>query len=462
MLVYDSRKVKPGDTFVAIPGSKLDGTKFISQAIKNGAKVIIAEKKVKVPAEVKLKVVKNARQEMAKLACEMFHNPSQKLKLIGVTGTNGKTTTTYLIRSILETAGFKVGLIGTINSSLTTPESVDLQKQLAEMAEQGITHCVMEVSSHALEQDRVYGCEFDIAIFTNLTHDHLDYHKNMANYLRAKLKLFKMLSAKGIAIVNIDDPYTPKIMEKVKGEVVTYGLVEAKHELRSTKHNEFDAVISSFLIKQDEMHVMINSFIIKTPLIGIYNVYNIAAAFQCGLSLGLPQSVIVKGIEALKNIPGRGERIDCGQPFSVVVDFAHTPDALEKLLNVAATFRSPQSKIILVFGCPGDRDKQKRPIMGKIAAELADFTIITTDDPHSEDPKKIAKQIEKGFRKPRRSVSGFRLIVDRKKAIQEALKLAKKEDIVLIAGRGHEKYQDFKGKKIAIDDRQIVRSLLTR
>jgi len=431
---YDSRKVKSSDTFVAIPGTKQDGAKFIPQAIKNGAKIIVAEKKVNVPAGVKLKVVKNARQEMAKLACKMFRNPSKKLKLIGVTGTNGKTSITYLIKSILETAGFKVGLIGTINSSLTTPESVDLQQQLAEMVKQGVTHCVIEVSSHALDQDRVHALDFDIAIFTNLTHEHLDYHKSMDNYFKAKLKLFEMLSSNGIAIINIDDPYAPKIMEKVKGEVVTYGLIEAKHELRSTKHSEFDAVVSNVLIKEDEMHIRINSFEVKTPLIGTHNVYNIAAAFQCGLGLNLPQSVIVKGIEALKSIPGRGERIG-----NVIIDFAHTPDALQKLIE---TYRAlTEGKIILVFGCPGDRDKEKRPIMGKISAELADQTIITTDDPHSEDPKKI---------------------IDRKKAIQEALKIVKKNDIVLIAGRGHEKFQDFNGKKIEIDDREVVRSLITR
>lgn len=435
---------------MAIPGAKVDGIDFIPQAIKNGVKLIVAEKEVKVPFGVEFKKVSSARKALAELSCEFYDNPSKKLKLIGITGTNGKTTTCYLIQSILEKAGYKVGLIGTVNSSLTTPESPDLQKELAEMVEKGFTHCVMEVSSHGLAQDRVYGTHFSVAIFTNLTHDHLDFHKDMDSYRDAKLRLFNTLSKDAVAIINVDDPNSKYFMEAVSGEVITYGVSQAKHELRDTKHNEFDTKVADVRIREDEMTVKINSFDIRTPLIGMPNVYNIVAAYQTALVFNVPQSTIKKGIEALKSVPGRVEQIDSGQPFKVVVDFAHSPDALQKLIE---TFRPlTEGKIILVFGCPGDRDKDKRPIMGKIAAKLADSVIITTDDPHSEDPKSIAKEVA--------GKSKLKIIVDRKEAIEKALKLAKKGDTVLIAGRGHEKFQDFNGKKVSLDDVEVVRNIL--
>ena len=394
-VAHDSRQVAPGGIFVAIPGAKLDGYDFIPQAITNGAKLIVAEKEFKVPSGVEFKRVSSARKALAELSCDFYNNPSKKLKLIGVTGTNGKTTITYLLKSILETAGHKVGIIGTITSSLTTPESSDLQRELADMVEKGITHCVMEVSSHALAQERVHGSHFSIAIFTNLTHDHLDFHKTMDEYLEAKLKLFKMLPQDGIAIVNVDDPYSKSILEVVSGEVITYGVSQAKHELRSTKHNEYDTKVSDVLIRADHMALSINSLKIQTSLIGFPNVYNIVAAYQCGLTLKIPQNTIKKGIEALKGVPGRYERIDCGQPFTVIVDFAHSPDALQKLIE---TYRGlTQGKLILVFGCPGERDREKRPVMGEIAAKLADYSIITTDDPHGENPQSIVAAIVCGF-----------------------------------------------------------------
>jgi UDP-N-acetylmuramoyl-L-alanyl-D-glutamate--2,6-diaminopimelate ligase len=448
MITHDSRKVGPGDIFVAIPGAKFDGADYIPQAIAAGAKMIVAEKEVEVPTGVEFKKVPSARRALAELACEFYGHPSRKLKLIGVTGTNGKTTITYLIRSILEKAGYKVGLIGTVNSSLTTPEASDLQKELAGMLKNGITHCVIEVSSHALAQDRVYGSHFSMAIFTNLTHDHLDFHKDMKGYLAAKRKLFEMLPRDGVAIVNVHDPYSKSIIEAVHGEVITYGVSQARHELRDTKHNEFDTKVSDIFIKEDEMKVKINSLEIRTPLIGMPNVYNIVAAYQCGLALHVPQKTIKKGIESLKSIPGRVERIDCGQPFSVIVDFAHSPDSLQKLIE---TYRPlTKGRIILVFGCPGDRDREKRPIMGEIAAKLADYSIITTDDPHGEDPEKIIRDIMS-------NMSNVARVADRKEAIVKALNMARKGDTVLIAGRGHEKFQDFGGKKVPLDDRELVR-----
>jgi UDP-N-acetylmuramoyl-L-alanyl-D-glutamate--2,6-diaminopimelate ligase len=459
-IAYDSRKVKPGDVFVAIPGFKVDGADFIPQAIEKGAKVIVAEKDVEVPSGIDLQKVPSARKALAHLADKFYDHPSQKVKLIGITGTNGKTTTAYLIESILKKAGYKVGLISTVGQALTTPESLDLQAMLAEMVKRGVTHVVLEVSSHALALDRVYDCDFDIAIFTNLTHDHLDFHKTHKEYLEAKKKLFGMLKSEGIAIINVDDPASRFFMEVVKGEVITYGVSQAKHELRSTKHNEFDTKVSDILIKDKEMTIKINSLEIRTPLIGMPNVYNIVAAYQCGLVLGVPQKTIKKGIEALKTVPGRVERIDCGQPFSVIVDFAHSPDSLQKLIE---TYRPlTKGKIILVFGCPGDRDKEKRPVMGEIAVRLADQVIVTTDDPHGEEPERIIEHIVNGIEKEHRTQNTehgtqVKTITDREKAIQQALSFAKKGDTVLIAGRGHEKFQDFKGKKVALDDRETVR-----
>jgi UDP-N-acetylmuramoyl-L-alanyl-D-glutamate--2,6-diaminopimelate ligase len=476
-IAYDSRKVKPGDVFVAIPGYKVDGTEFVPQAIENGAKVIVAEKELKVPEGIDFQRVPCARKALAYLAAKFYDYPSRKLKLIGITGTNGKTTTAYLIESILKNAGYKVGIIGTVGSringkdidtSLTTPESLDLQALLAEMVKEGVTHAVMEVSSHALALERVAECDFDIAIFTNLTHDHLDFHKTREEYLAMKRKLFQNLKTDGIAIVNVDDPASRHFVDVIKGEVITYGVSQAKHELRSTRHNEFDTRVSGFIIRENEMVLKINSLEIRTPLIGVPNVYNIVAAYQCGLSLGIQQMVIKKGIESLKGVPGRFERIDCGQDFSVIVDFAHSPDSLQKLIETYRSLTSGtstgsvQGRIILVFGCPGDRDRDKRPLMGEIAARLADYSIITTDDPHGEEPEVIAEQIVKGIRKSEDPDirKKYTVIIDRRMAIEKALKMAEKGDTVLIAGRGHEKFQDFCGKKIAIDDRQAVKEIL--
>lgn len=462
-IAYDSRKVKPGDVFVAIPGFKVDGADYVPQAVANGAKVVVAEREVKVPAGIEAQRVPSARKALAHLANEFYGHPSQKLKLIGITGTNGKTTTAYIIESILRTAGYKVGLIGTVEAridgkalptSLTTPESLDLQTLFAQMVEEKVTHAVVEVSSHALALDRVYGCDFDIVIFTNLTHDHLDFHKDMQGYLAAKRKLFEMLKPEGIAIINVDDPYSKFFMEVVKGEVITYGVTQAKHELRSTKHNEFDTKVSGISIRQDEMTLKVNSLEIRTPLIGMPNVYNVVAAYQCGLALGIPQKTIKDGIEALKSVPGRFERVECGQAFSVIVDFAHSPDSLQKLLETYRPFT--KGKLILVFGCPGERDREKRPIMGEIAARLADYAIVTTDDPHGENPTVITQDILNGVTSHGSRVTS---LVDRRESIERALKMAKAGDTVLIAGRGHEKFQDFAGRKVEIDDREVVKEI---
>ena len=455
--------VRPGNIFVAIPGTKKNGADFISQAITNGATLIAAETDAQVPPEIEFKKVVSARKALAELAADFYDHPSKKFKLIGITGTKGKTTTSYFIQSILKSAGYKAEVVGTINNALTTPQSSDLQAELARMVKAGVTHCIIEVSSHALDQYRVHACHFAVAIFTNLAHDHLDYHKNMEEYLKAKKKLFEMLPQAGVAIINVDDPASNSLIQVVKGEVVAYGLEQAKHELRSAKDNEHDVDVASIDIREDEMTIRINSFDVRTPFIGMHNVYNILAAFQCGLVLGLRQESIKKGIEAVKSIPGRQEEIKCGQPFRVIVDFAHTPDSLQKLIE---TYRKvTKGKIILVFGCPGDRDRAKRPMMGEIAARLADYSIVTTDDPHGEKPDTIINEIVAGFSNDKcqmTNVKCWESIVDRKEAIIKALKMAKKWDTVLIAGRGHEKYQDFNGTKVAIDDREICKAFLKK
>ncbi|MCU0641880.1 MAG: UDP-N-acetylmuramoyl-L-alanyl-D-glutamate--2,6-diaminopimelate ligase [Candidatus Margulisbacteria bacterium] len=456
MIQYDSRKVKPGDTFVAIPGLKHDGAEFIPQALANGATTIVAENRVAVPAGVKFELVPSARQALAYLAAKYYDFPSRKLKLIGVTGTKGKTTVCFLVQSILKKAGFKAGLIGTVTHGMTTPESADLQAELARLVKEGYTHCVLEVSSHALAQERVYECRFAVAIFTNLAHDHLDYHRTMAEYLETKKKLFALLDNEATAIINIDDPAGAAVMGVVKGEVVPFGIDQARHELRSTKHNEFDTEVAAVQIREREMTVKLNTTEIRTPLLGLHNVYNIAAAWQCGITLGIRPAILKQGIEAVKVIPGRQEEVDLGQPFRVIIDFAHTPDSLQKLLE---TYRPlTKGKLILLFGCPGDRDRAKRPLMGEIAARLADQVIVTTDDPHGEAPEAIIEEIMKGI--PSRYSLLVTRYLDRKEAIAQALHTAQKGDIVLIAGRGHEKYQDFNGQKVPLDDKEVVRNLL--
>ncbi|MFA4905308.1 MAG: UDP-N-acetylmuramoyl-L-alanyl-D-glutamate--2,6-diaminopimelate ligase [Candidatus Margulisiibacteriota bacterium] len=464
-LAYDSRKVAPGDVFVAIPGFKVDGASFITQAIEKGAKTIVAEKQVPTPAGVDLVIVPHARQALAELSARFYGSPAKQLKIIGITGTNGKTTIAYLLESILREAGHKVGMIGTvetringrsIDSQLTTPESLELQGLLAQMQKEGVTHVVMEVSSHSLAQYRVGGIEFDIAIFTNLTHDHLDFHHTMEEYLETKKQLFRQLKESGIAIVNVDDPYSKQVAEEVAGEVLFYGVKEAKHEMRSTKQSEFDIKLKSYDIKLDSMQVVIDTTMLKTPLTGMFNIYNILAAFQAGLALHISRDKIKAGIEKAR-VPGRFERVEAGQPFPVIVDFAHSPDSLQKLLETVRPFT--KGKLILVFGCPGDRDREKRPIMGKIAADLADKVFITTDDPHSEEAEKIIVEIEHGTRNTEHRAQ-VETIIDRRSAIEKALRSAQKGDLVVIAGRGHEKYQDFNGKRVELDDREAAREIL--
>ncbi|MFH1710097.1 MAG: UDP-N-acetylmuramoyl-L-alanyl-D-glutamate--2,6-diaminopimelate ligase [bacterium] len=466
-ITCDSRSVGGGYVFVAVPGFKTDGANYAVQAVERGASAVVLEKDIDLPGDVTRVIVPNARVALAELSSAFYGYPSRYLKMIGITGTNGKTTTSFLIEAILRKAGYKVGVIGTVEAringrglpvKLTTPEASELQELLSNMLKEGVTHVVMEVSSHSLELHRTHGCEFDIAIYTNLTHDHLDFHGNMQNYLKSKMKLFEKLG-KGhkkevTGIVNIDDPYGKKIMTYIDGNILTYGVVNNAN-LRASN---FDRTLDQMRF---DLEAHDSRFKIGTSLIGVHNAYNIMAALLCGKVFGLSYEQMKVAVEELKYIPGRFERINAGQKFPVIIDFAHSPDSLTRLLETVRPLI--KGMLILVFGCPGERDRTKRPVMGDIAVKMADFTYITTDDPHGEPPDRIIAEIEAGVVGAGGEYGkNYLKIEDRRTAIEQALHLACPDDIVVIAGRGHERFQDYKGVKIQIDDREVAREVLSK
>ncbi len=461
-LAYDSRRVTPGMVFVAISGQNVDGHDFIAAALERGASAVICERNgIMFPRATKIKVA-DAREALARAAVAYYHNPSSKLKVIGITGTNGKTTVAFMIKTMLEAAGQRTGLMGTIHYEIgdrvipaqrTTPESLELQQMMAQMVQTGCQACVMEVSSHALDQQRVLGIEFDVAIFTNLTRDHLDYHGSMENYFAAKRKLFTALGQgpkKGAAVVNIDDQYGARLAGESKLEVLlTYG-VEEPARLRASKI-ELTKTGSRFVAETPERNLTV-----RLPLIGRHNIYNALAAIGAGIAMKIPLTTIQSALNTLPPVPGRLQRIAAGQPFAVYVDYAHTDDALK---NVLTTLRElTPGRLLLTFGCGGSRDTGKRAKMGKVAAQMADFTIITSDNPRKEAPEKIAAQIEEGFRSVR--TEGYLLELDRRRAIQQILGQAAAGDTVLIAGKGHETYQEFEDTVVPFDDRLFAQEAL--
>jgi UDP-N-acetylmuramoyl-L-alanyl-D-glutamate--2,6-diaminopimelate ligase len=472
-IAHDSRKVKPGSLFVAVRGFHSDGHQFISQAIKQGATAIVAEKKVRppVPADMPLLIVDDSRRALALLANAFFGHPSRRLKLIGITGTNGKTTTTHLVKSIIEAAGHTAGLIGTIDYRVgdkvypapnTTPESLELQRLLSEMVGLGASHCVMEVSSHALALNRIEGCEFAVAGFTNLTQDHLDFHKNMDAYFQAKLRLFTGLTPEAWAVVNSDDARGVEIVRNTRARVITtgYGELANVRPVGTIRHNMnglmFDAASPAGTIP------------VESSLVGRYNIYNILTAIGIGAALGIGADMIARGIKKMKAVPGRMEQVDEGQPFGVVVDYAHTEDALVRLLE---SVREVTARcIITVFGCGGDRDKTKRPRMGAAAIAGSDIVIITSDNPRTEDPLSIIRDIElglvdRGVKKSAKDTTKqvppgmkpYYVIPGRHEAVAVAIGLAKPGDVVVLAGKGHEDYQIIGEKKMHFDDREVAR-----
>lgn len=460
-LAYDSRRVegggrqgeqRTGTAFFALKGLVDDGIRFMPNAVDRGAVACIADRDaVGRPAGVTVVRVPDARRAMAAAADRFHGSPSRKLSVVGVTGTNGKTTTTFMVESILTASGSKSGLLGTIRyrvgdstsvASRTTPESIDLQAMLHDCLDAGCTHVAMEVSSHALEMQRVQAVRFAAAVFTNLTQDHLDFHGDMTSYLRAKLKLFESLDSDSVAVINRDSTEFATVAASTRARVLSYGLEPGA----DVTVERCDFTMRGFrgLVRSPW-----GSFELSSPMTGRFNVHNALAAVTAACGLGVPPEAAVRGIAALSSVPGRFETIACGN-FTTVVDYAHTPDALENILSsVRAVARG---RIIAVFGCGGDRDRRKRPLMAAAVARHADRAILTSDNPRSEPPEAIMDEAEQGFGAWR----AYRRIVDRKEAILAALADAQEGDVVVIAGKGHEDYQIFKDRTIHFSDREVV------
>lgn len=450
----NSAKVRDGFVFVAIQGNNVDGHDFIDEAIKKGVRGIVHSSRCKVRGKtgVACVPVDDPRMALAVLAAEFYGHPSSKLKVIGVTGTNGKTTVTYLLESMLKEAGFSVGVIGTVNyrfkdkalpSLNTTPCAVEIQSMLAEMAQEKVKFAVMEVSSHALDQRRVEGVRFAAAIFTNLTQDHLDYHRGMEGYFLAKARLFQGLDKEAFCILNYDDDYAGGIEKITPAKIVTYGINRPAQVMADKM--QYSPESSRFTLKG----LKGGEAVIESSFIGKHNIYNILAACACCQALGIDFDKAGSTLSRRLIVPGRLQRVEHKGGFSVFIDYAHTEDALE---NVLSSLRQiAKSKIILVFGCGGCRDKTKRPKMGRVATELADYAVITSDNPRDEDPLSIIEEITRGIRG-----ENFCVEPDRRQAIKKALSMAGKTDIVLIAGKGHENYQVFKNRKEHFDDIEVA------
>ncbi|MFD0692751.1 UDP-N-acetylmuramoyl-L-alanyl-D-glutamate--2,6-diaminopimelate ligase [Paenibacillus sp. GCM10027628] len=462
----DSRRVKQGDLFLCIPGLAVDGHDFAPRAVESGASALVVERVLDLP--VPQLVVKDARYAMAVLSAHFYGYPSEKMKIIGITGTNGKTTSTYLIEKILRDQGFTTGLMGTIQMKIgdtytdmerTTQEALDLQRSFNQMKEAGTDYCVMEVSSHALELGRVKGIHFRSGIFTNLSQDHLDYHKTMDAYQSAKGLLFSRLGngfsgdpqKRQYAILNADDPASEAFEKLTAAQVITYGI-----------DNECDVRAKDIRITAQGTEFRLVSFAgeaqFRMKLVGKFNVYNTLGAIASTLAEGVALEQIRNSLESVAVVDGRMEVVNEGQDFLVLVDYAHTPDGLENALSTIRDFA--EGKIYTVFGCGGDRDRKKRPLMGKVTAKYSDYLYVTSDNPRTEQPDAILQDIVPGIEEAGFPSEKFRLIVDRKQAIQKAIEEAGPGDVVLIAGKGHETYQDIMGVKHDFDDRLVAKTAI--
>jgi UDP-N-acetylmuramoyl-L-alanyl-D-glutamate--2,6-diaminopimelate ligase len=455
-IAYDSRKIVPKSLFVAIHGFSTNGHIYLKEAKKKGAVAAIVEERTE-DVPIPQYVVQNSRRELARIAANFYSPEIYDMNIIGITGTNGKTTISMLLRSIMETAGFHYGLIGTIlynvaNKQIkawnTTPESVDLFELLYTMHRHKQKGCIMEVSSHALALNRVDYLHFNFAVFTNLTQDHLDFHKNLEEYFQAKKRLFTLLNKKGKAILNIEDCYGKRLQREIKHEIITYGFTDQADiyplQWKSTLSGTYFKVCTPG-----------DSIEIKSPLIGRFNVENILASVATGLAMDMDLKTIKQGIESVHKIPGRLEYIKSGDNKTFIVDYSHTPDALEKAIKVLKDLNPPN--LWVVFGCGGNRDKTKRPIMGQIAQNLADRIVVTSDNPRYEEPEEIIKQILSGISANRNNVY---VQSNRREAIKYSIENSQPGDIVLIAGKGHEDYQEIKGIKYPFDDRKIIREFI--
>jgi UDP-N-acetylmuramoyl-L-alanyl-D-glutamate--2,6-diaminopimelate ligase len=451
----DSRNVQPGDLFVALPGRELDGHDFVRDAVQRGCQAVLAERPMP-DLDVPLCRVANVREAYGRVCQALAGNPGQNLKVIGVTGTNGKTSTGCLIASILSTAGHYAGLMGTLgafdgvdfaDTSHTTPPPDVLAKWLGRMVANDCTHAVLEVSSHALDQSRLAGIPLDVACITNVCRDHLDYHPTIRDYRLAKSKLLKYLVGEGFAVINADDPTSAGFLHKVNLPVLTVA-INSPAEITATP---IERCLSeqTFLITAGSETIPV-----RTRMIGTHHIYNCLEAAAVGLAYGVDLPTVVRGLENVEHLPGRLERIECGQPFGVFVDYAHTPDALSGSLKTLK--QVVDGRIICVFGAGGDRDRPKRPLMGQAVADEADVPIITSDNPRSEDPQSIERDILKGFH----STANVELIPERSEAIAWALSEARPGDCVMIAGKGHEKVQIIGDQRVPFDDRQFARQWL--
>lgn len=467
-LQTDSRKVMPGDLFFCIPGLAVDGHDYAGKAVERGAIALVAEREMEL--DVPVLIVKDARYAMAVLANHYYGYPSRELKLIGVTGTNGKTTTTYLLEKILTDQGFQTGLMGNIhvkigsryiaNSMTNTQEALELQRILREMADEGTDYCIMEASSHGLELGRVKGCRFRTGIFTNLTQDHLDFHGTMEQYKAAKGLLFSRLGNEffedqGLsryAVLNADDPASHDYAKLTSAQTITYGIEDLTADVRaeaiemSSKGTRFNCVTFRGTAE------------VNMRLVGRFNVYNVLGAIAAALAEGIELSKIAESLSEVDAVEGRMEIVNAGQEFLVLVDYAHTPDGLENALSTIRQFA--EGKVYCVFGCGGDRDRAKRPLMGSVAAKYADYVFVTSDNPRTEDPERILQDIVPGLAVAGYEPSRYETVVDRREAIQNAIRRAAPGDCILIAGKGHETYQDIMGVKHPFDDREVAKEAI--
>jgi UDP-N-acetylmuramoyl-L-alanyl-D-glutamate--2,6-diaminopimelate ligase len=456
-LAYDSREVCPGYLFFAIRGTRADGNLFVPKAIAKGAVAIVsASPSIQLLAMPWIQV-DDERAALAAIAGNFYGHPTERLHLVGITGTNGKTTTTYLVESILKAADRPAAAFGTIEyrgpgfgfaAERTTPEAPDLEKLFKQVVDGGWEHAVMEVSSHAIEMKRVQALRFEIAVFTNLSRDHLDFHGDMESYFQAKKKLFTGLNGirPRVMVLNIDDPRFEDLRSIDPSRVISYGMREAA-DIRPLRHEfGWEGTGAHYKTPVGDLEV-------RTSLMGKPNLFNIGAAIGVAIALGVPLDVISRGIEQVRSVPGRFQPVNAGQRFRVIVDYAHTDDALEKLLRSARDITA--GRLILVFGCGGERDRTKRPVMGHIAARDSDYAVVTSDNPRGEDPAAIIREIEEGMRDAQ-----YKVVVDRREAIRVALSEAKEGDTVVIAGKGHEAYQTIGTTSYPFDDRVVARELL--
>ena len=461
-ITHDSRYVKQGDLFICVKGYHSNGHDYIGDAVRAGAIAVLIQEDRPFPAGLTVVQVDSTVATMASISDIFYEHPSGKLKLLGIIGTKGKTTSTYMCKSIYASAGYKGGLIGTIRNIVdeqevparnTTPVSLDLQALLAQMVTAGVSHVAMEVSSHAVALNRIAGCDFAGGIFTNITSDHLDFHKTFAEYLKAKVRFFELLDPDAYAAINMDSPNASAFLSACRCRVLTYGINERA---------QCDFYATDLMLGPESSNFTVvtpkGSFPVKLRLAGKFNIYNALGVITAMIAEGIPHEAISRGLESLSGVPGRFERVPNKLGRTVIVDYAHTTDSLENVLQTAKEIS--RGKLIVVFGCGGDRDRSKRPAMGRVAAQLADYVIVTSDNPRTEDPDLILDEIVPGVISGGKEVGQFAVIADRQEAIQHAISLQRPDDIVVIAGKGHETYQILRDRTIHFDDREVAHAAL--